>query len=162
MPVHRTNGMLRSGNALSRVFRVRAFASLVAVLSLVLQLVAPSLASAANGEWIEICSEYGIVLQQIELSDGDSSSDSGLADCQDCTFCAFAAPLSPSAGPVFELTFASQGQAARLEAPQAAGALRYQWPESRGPPALKVISPAERNSRVSQAFTLTKGGALWT
>jgi len=162
MPVYRTIVMLCSGNVLPRVSRGRTFAGLMAILTLVLQLVAPSLASAADGEWIEICSEYGIVLQQIDLDEGDLPSDSGHPDCQDCTFCAFAAPLSPSSGAGFELSFASANQTSRSKVPEAVSAVRYQWPESRGPPARHINSNAERNSCVSQASTLIKGGALWT
>ncbi len=162
MPVRRTFEMLCFGNVLSRVSPIRVFARLMAILALVLQLVAPSLASAADGEWIEICSEYGIVLQQIDLVEGDLPSDSGYPDCEDCTFCAFAAPLCPSSGVGFELSFASANQTSRSKAPEAAGAIRYQWPESRGPPTRHIDNNAERNSCVSQASTLIKGGALWT
>ncbi|WP_372886269.1 DUF2946 family protein [Shimia sp.] len=155
--------MLISGTTLTRVFRLPELAGLMAVFALVLQLLAPSLASATQGEWIEICSEYGIVLQQIAPEDGTlPSQESGYGDCEDCAFCAFAAPLSPASGAGFELIAASAAQTSRHGGREVGDDAQFQWPESRGPPSAKTFLHAERDPRMSKALTSNKGGALWT
>lgn len=162
MPVLRTLNLVRIQTAFARVFCMRRLTGLVAVLFLALQLLAPSLASAAKGDWIEICSEYGITLVQIDLTEGESSPGPQHTDCEDCTFCAFAAPMSPPIGPVFELSADLARQSSRWAEPVVLKMQRYQWPESRGPPAQTPNINAERNSCASEALTLIQGGAPWT
>ncbi|SHJ73591.1 Protein of unknown function [Shimia gijangensis] len=162
MSAFRTSNPDRLNTALARGACVRKISGLVAIVFLMLQLLAPSLASAAKGDWIEICSEYGIVLQQVDLSEGERSPGPQHTDCEDCTFCAFAAPMSPPIGSEFELSSAYAGQTTRWVEPVDAQAQRYQWPESRGPPVRTQQKNAERNSRASQASPYQKGGALWT
>lgn len=166
MPVHRTLYLLPKGNVLRRGFRLRTFSGVVAILFLMLQLLAPSLASAAKGDWLEICSEYGVVLMQVDVSDADGFAQgligSGTTDCKDCTFCAFAAPMGPSMGLEFELAHAFARQTTRWAEPAAPRSQRYQWPESRGPPTQNTSINAERNSCASIASPYKKGGAPWT
>ena len=47
--------------------------ALLGALALVLQLLAPSFSSASEGEWIEICSEAGAIMVQVDLS-GDADT----------------------------------------------------------------------------------------
>ena len=162
MSVLRAPKPFRYRNALARALCLRAFTGSVAIVFLMLQLLAPSLASAARGDWIEICSEYGITLMQVDLSDGESPSGNKHVDCENCTFCALAAPMSPPTGLEFELSATFVRQAIRWAEPVDVLAQRYEWPESRGPPAWTQENNAERNSCASEASTLQKGGAPWT
>lgn len=140
----------------------RRAVSMVSVFFLILQLVAPSLANAANGEWIEICSEYGVEVLQIDLSQEDIGSSESRTDCKDCTFCAFSAPMEPPAGPQYLLTVSEPQQLDRWVEFQHILADRHIWPESRGPPTQKNHSNnTERDFPVSLALTPNKGGALW-
>lgn len=160
MPVHRTPRIPNLPGVSARFDGVRVLPRLVAILALVLQLLAPSLVSASNGEWVEICSEYGVVLQQVDMSEDERSPGKGPADCLDCTFCALAAPMSPPTGPVFELTAQVARQAARLAEPVAMLGRDYAWPASRGPPVRSQLEFAERESRTSAASFQFQGGAL--
>lgn len=162
MSVLRAPNPFRFRNVFARVPCLRAFAGSVAIVFLMLQLLAPSLASAAKGEWMEICSEFGITLMQVDTSDDTDAQNDGYSDCKDCTFCALAAPMSPPTGLEFELSRAFARQATRWAEPIDVLTLRYQWPESRGPPAWTQEKIVERNSRASEALTFQKGGALWT
>ncbi|WP_206198075.1 DUF2946 family protein [Shimia sediminis] len=132
----------------------------MAVLSLMFQLLAPSLASASQGDWIEICSEYGTILKQVDLSKGERPPASGHTECEDCTFCAFAAPMSPPIGPEFDLPNASLGTGVRWAELIFVRELRHQWPASRGPPVWPQDKHAMRGSRASTALTYIQGGAL--
>ena len=162
MSTVRTPNPIRYRTAFARRSCLRTFAGLMAVVFLMLQLLAPSLASAAKGDWIEICSEYGITLAQVNLSDDNTAEDSKYSDCKDCTFCALAAPMSPPTGLEFELSAAFARQATGWAEPVAVLVQRYQWPESRGPPVRTQNNNAERNSCASLASTLQKGGEPWT
>lgn len=160
MPVHRTPLIQSQRFALLRVPLLRRFAGIMAVLSLMLQLLAPSLASASQSDWIEICSEYGTFLKQVDLSDEASPPGKGHIDCEDCTFCALVAPMSPPAGPVFDLADASKGKAVQWAELIFSDTRRQHWPESRGPPARTQDNLAMRGSRASMALTNYQGGAL--
>ncbi|WP_299351238.1 DUF2946 family protein [uncultured Shimia sp.] len=160
MPVHWTSLFQSKWNAPLRKPLLRRFAGILAVLSLMFQMLAPSLASASQGDWIEICSEYGTVLKQIDLSNGERPPASEHIDCEDCTFCAFAAPMSPPIGPEFDLPDASLGMAVRWAELMSDGVERYKWPESRGPPAAPQDHNAMRECRASTALTNFQGGAL--
>lgn len=161
MPVHRTPRSQSQWFAFSHKPLMRRFAGIMAVLSLMFQLLAPSLASASEGDWIEICSDYGTILKQVDLSDGERPPASGHAKCEDCTFCALAAPMSPPTGPEFDLANASLGKAVRWAEHVPDGVQRHQWPESRGPPArTQDKNHAVRGPRASTALTFIEGGAL--
>lgn len=160
MPVLRTPLTQNQRIAPVRKSLLRRFAGVMAALSLMLQMLAPSLASASQGDWIEICSEYGTVLMQVDLSDETSPPGTGHADCEDCTFCALAAPMNPPAGTETDLADASTGKAVRWVEYIAEAVERHRWPESRGPPVRATFEIAVRGPRASTAFTIYQGGAL--
>jgi hypothetical protein len=51
-----------------------------------LQFAAPIASQAAGGEWIEICSEFGIV--EIQVDTGGSPDNATQPGCPECTLCA--------------------------------------------------------------------------
>ena len=160
MPVHGTPQSQSQRFVHSHKPLLRRFAGVMAVLSLMLQLLAPSLASATQGDWIEICSEYGTILKQVDLSDETRSPGKGHSDCEDCTFCALAALTSPPTGPEFDLADASNGKTVRWVELLQGGVPRHLWPETRGPPALTQTHKAVRDIRALMALTNFQGGAL--
>lgn len=145
---------------LLRVGGARMLAGLVTVVALVLQLWAPAAAQASDSTWVEICSEVGPVLIQMDLS--DEPSDPGpCPKCQDCALCAVADGLSGN--PMLKPVFAAHMAAVNPVCPSQSVAPNPAqfWPDNRGPPvATQYI--IERALRASIASNPNIGGALWT
>jgi hypothetical protein len=142
----------------------RVLTGLLGALALVLQLLAPSFSSASEGEWIEICSEAGAIIVQVDLSgDADQPSPTGAPcpECADCVLCATCDVAAPGAVPVIEardLRVKPVQPVLQTSVPVNPAQL---WPETRGPP----LAPENRIERVvcaSMASTLTTGGAPWS
>lgn len=151
--------LLASGGAL------RSAVAFMAVLALTLQLIGVNAARASSGNWIEICSDFGVSYVQMD-SDGNAIAKSGSpdenTDCPDCADCVNCAMAS------FDLLDAKGAQELQLEmqamqvsfGPQFAGLRsKHAWPETRGPPAAKN-EKAERALCAIMADFLFNGGAL--
>ena len=139
----------------------RLLAALTVVAMLILQ-AAPIAASASgNGMWIEICSEAGIVLKQVDMQDPGGTDDTSCPACAQCPFCAVANPDAVFSGDAvtrtaFFVTIKAVGE------PQTFIANPAQfWPDNRGPPR------AEKNMRSqghdpAKAFSVLSRGASWS
>ncbi|WP_240482174.1 DUF2946 family protein [Ruegeria marisrubri] len=138
----------------------QTLAGVVGVLLLLLQSFLPTLASADEGEWMEICSEAGPVLVQVDLED-DSDGTAPCPDCASCILCAASGPALMAAAP--ELARPEVVQIGTLQ-----GRDVYKpynpaqfWPDNRGPPCASQ-NRNERAPRASTASTQVTGGALWS
>lgn len=139
----------------------RGLAGLLAVFALILQLLAPGVARATNGEWVEICSEIGPVLMQIDVSGDETDQNSPCPKCKTCTLCAAAVPFAPKFGaPVLtnnaeprDLSLTDR----RIDLPE----LRYQRPLTRGPPSA-TLDMTDRARSASMAMFCKIGDTPWT
>ncbi|MGH1414908.1 MAG: DUF2946 family protein [Pelagimonas sp.] len=138
---------------------LRRCMALVAVFALFLQLFAPNLAKAANLEWIEICSEFGVTMVEVDLSDGPDHPGLPCPDCDACTVCATSL-LVVSQDAVGGLTpinaVLDLGYQTR---PGSKPENRFLWPVTRAPPSENKT----KSDCVFRAFPvspLKKGEAL--
>ncbi|KIC38568.1 hypothetical protein RA27_19195 [Ruegeria sp. ANG-R] len=146
-------------NLSARAFR--AAAGLAGIFLLVLQTVAPALASPGESVWVEICSEGGAVWVEVDLEEGGEDPTAACPKCADCALCAVT-----SAAPVPELTQVPQiGIFHVVQVLNSKSSVLYNsdrlWPETRGPPC-PTQETTERALRASMASTLTIGGAPWS
>ncbi|MDO6520366.1 hypothetical protein Q4578_02150 [Shimia thalassica] len=129
------------------------------VLLFVLQMALPSLAHAAKGEWIEICSEYGISMVQIEVDETGTPQENPCPECEDCV-CSAAADVSPflnsAMGAAHWVALGAGAKAAPFDILSPNRKIR---PETRGPPTAPNSITA-RAPRVFKASFPSKGGAL--
>lgn len=131
------------------------------VLALIFQLLVPSFSFAAEGEWIEICSDVGAVLIEIDPDTGAPVQNDPCPDCDDCVMCAVSGaatmvqtlavqtdPIAVGLGPVgpAEISVSNPAQF---------------WSQLRGPP-LAPQDIIERARRASMALTSNTGGVRWT
>ena len=138
----------------------QAVAGVLGILLLLLQLVAPSLASAEQGEWMEICSEAGAVW--VQVTPEDNNPDTG--PCQDCAHCALcavtaAAPL-PQMPQIDPLRFV-QNEQWGVHDLYISHKSQHLWPAGRGPPCAPQ-DRTERAPRASMASIQVTGGAPWS
>ena len=148
----------------------RVVTGLLGVLALAFQLLVPSFSSAAphysgqassDLEWIEICSEPGVTLVQVEAETGLPAQDVPCPECGDCVFCAAAGPaMQPGLG------FAECGDVLCLTHWRADADIRVInpaqfWSHLRGPP-LATQDIIVRAPRASMASIPVKGDAPWT
>lgn len=136
----------------------RRLASCVAVVMLALQLLLPGVGRAETTEnWIEICSEFGVI--EIDLTAEDSNSQT--EDCPDCEICLMCAAensltrksLIPSSTMVLAKTLSG-----RLQPMEAASNPAQFWHDGRGPPRLHTYNMT-RACGASMATTQRKGEA---
>jgi len=149
-----------------RSLQRRLSAALALCLMVFLQ-VAPGIAgAAAKGEWVEICSEFGVILKQVALNgdslpEGENKND---VPCPLCAACAFCAALE-SEGILPEQHQARAGIGGRcsraLRALQNVAANPAQfWPDNRGPPLGTQHKQAHLRAS-PKASIQTVGGAFW-
>ncbi len=136
-----------------------AFA-LLGIALIVLQLLAPSLARAGGGDWIEICSDGAAVWIQID-EDGEERESEPCPKCQNCTLCAIGSFATLATVPGFSLTpslasarFSASAQCERHNPAQF-------WPDNRGPPP-GTQDHMTHVLRVALASTPVTGGAPWS
>lgn len=153
-----------SRNCISGNWATR-FAAVVALCSLVFLQLFPLAASAAgNGEWIEICSDSGVVLVKVDLSGEteDSNSHGKCPDCAQCPFCALSG---------FEAVLAIQ-PAANHDSLKLGGtfvasqrvmfnAAQF-WPDNRGPPLAGKKTRQKRTFDSAKASLYRNGDAPCT
>lgn len=117
-------------------------AASVGVTALILQLLVPTLARASAGDWVEICSDLGVVMVQLDLNDVDDSPATR-PDCANCPLCL----ASASAPPEFDMSIGAAVSGMSVPVPAAPGIRlhesRRQRPEARGPPvrSIELTSP---------------------
>lgn len=145
--------------ALARVCVVDMWPRALAVLALIVQLFVTVPAFASNGTMIEICSEFGSVYIEVDLTDGQGGGDADCADCGDCMLCATSLTAMPhgSATSVEPLLAAA---CVGLTAAQTKGPVQScTWPETRGPPAASDMITDRATGAIMANFPLD-GGAL--
>lgn len=148
----------RSANLPHRT--LRALAGCAAILLMLLQLVAPQLARAGQGNWIEICSEGGAVWVQV-TEDETPDPNVTCPGCADCALCALTGPAPLPDLPVCALFQGVQnGQSALKPLYKTVNSLRLR-PETRGPPAAAQDRIA-RAPRAVLASIQNTGGAPWS
>jgi|GEM_PF-3268126 len=141
-------------------------ATILGIFALILQLLAPGLARASQADWMEICSDQGVVVVRMDFGDEQapqSPAPSG-GKCECCAFCpahggtGAAVPPNP-----VSLTLAyGAAHAATLPDVKADRAVpRAVWPSPRGPPSAPE-NMTDRAPVASKASIPNKGGALWT
>ena len=109
---------------------LRRVGGVLGIVLMVLQLLAPQLAQAGEGAWIEICSEEGAVWIQMPVE----GTDDPCPDCGDCLMCSTGVDfMTPAYGGVVEPVLLDARQPTRTDV--SARAVRNRlWPETRGPP----------------------------
>ena len=106
---------------------------------LVLQFAAPLAGQAAGGDWIEICSECGIIEVQVDFGDSPNrTKQPGYPACTLCSFCA----ISTVAQATTQVSQAICFETKTLARKPGKGEFVTQysahfWPVRRGPPAVK-------------------------
>ena len=141
-------------------------AAILGIFALILQLLAPGLARASQTDWMEICSEQGVVAVPMNFGDEQprqSPAPSG-DECDCCAFClthcGTAAAVPPN--PVSLILVHGAAHAVALPDAQTGRAVpRAVWPSPRGPPSAPE-NMTDRAPVASEASILNKGGALWT
>jgi len=141
-------------------------AAMLGVLALILQLLAPGLARASQTDWMEICSDQGVVVVPMNIGDEEAPPSPRAPDgpCDCCGSClaygGAAAAVPPN--PVSLTLVQGAARAATLPDAQTDRAVsRAVWPSPRGPPSAPK-NMTDRAPVASKASTPNKGGALWT
>ncbi len=139
---------------------LRALAGCAAILLMLLQLVAPQLAQAGQGNWIEICADGGAVWVQV-TEDETPDPNAPCPRCADCALCALTGPAPLPDLPVWAVFQGVQnGQSALKPLYKTVNSPRLR-PETRGPPAAAQDRTA-RASRAVLASIQNTGGAPWS
>ena len=136
------------------------FGALFGILALLLQ-VMPALATSEDGIWIEICSDLGPVMMQIDASETPVGDAPDCPECENCTLCATATQsllADPHTVKIKPLVHQSTGFSILASTANLPKHLR---PVTRGPPSATEHSAAHL-PRLSQASTQLNGGAPWT
>lgn len=144
---------------LSRLSAVFALCALVMV-----QMLPGVAAAAGTGEWVEICSDSGVTLIQIEYDADGSGTPTQHGPCKDCANCAFCGglgavgllsePLSVRVG--FSSLDSDVPESYRV----AANPAQY-WSANRGPPLVKEHDTSTGALVRAKVSTLVMGGAPW-
>lgn len=139
---------------------LRALVGCAAILLLLLQLVAPQLAQAGQGNWIEICSEGGAVWVQV-TEDETPDPKAPCPRCADCALCALTGPAPLPDLPVWAVFQGVQnGQWALKPLYKTVNSPRLR-PETRGPPVAAQDRIARAPRAVLASIHIT-GGAPWS
>ncbi|WP_371170601.1 DUF2946 family protein [Aliiroseovarius sp. 2305UL8-7] len=137
----------------------RLFAPMVAMTALVLQLFTSSMGQAADGTWIEICSDFGTSYVQVDLGDGAPAQQKNCPDCENCALCATGSMALVGTAHQQHWQPMHHAGAEALQAQLNGPTYHRAWPETRGPPAAYL----ENVNCAICAETATipvKGGAL--
>ena len=144
----------------TRLWCVRSsFGALIGILALLMQML-PALASSEDGTWIEICSDLGPVMMQVDAS-GEPGEQPACPECEDCTLCAAAAPSILANSDETRIKTCEDQSAGFSVLTNTQDLPRHLRPVTRGPPQGKEKS-ATHPPRLSPAPTLFNGGAPWT
>lgn len=141
-------------------------AAMLGILALILQLLAPSLARASQTDWMEICSDQGVVVVPMDFGEERAPQSPRAPDgpCDCCGFClayggtAAAVPPNPVS---LTLAYGVARSATLPDAQTGRAVLCAVWPSPRGPPSAPK-NMTDRAPVASKATTPNKGGALWT
>ena len=136
-------------------------AGLLAVFALILQLLSPGLVRASDGEWIEICSELGPVMMQIDFSADETDQNKPCPKCETCTLCAAAIPAAPGFGASAPANKDEPRTLTLIEWRTDLSGQRYQRPQSRGPPTA-TPDMTDRARYAPMAMSRKAGDTPWT
>lgn len=127
----------------------------------ILQAVPVTARSSEDGAWFEICSEAGIVLKKIDMSDAPDTENTPCPKCSQCPFCAIA-----GLDVILASTFAGKTEffvapkSFRASQTNVANAAQF-WPDNRGPPLAEgYIQHHLRDA--AKGFTIQFGDAPWS
>lgn len=122
------------------------------IIALAIQLASSVPGFASSGTWIEICSEAGVKLVQVDLRDAGSDTKSPLDCCENCVDCALCATTANDVDNSHD-GYAPLGSATTsaliVEAQLIGSAFSRAWPETRGPPPLHMV----KNDHMRRAFS---------
>ncbi len=155
----------REHSEISMCFRpladsLRFLMATAGILALMFQLLLPVVAQASGGDWIEICSEAGPVMMQLDAKDEGDTSDQ-CPRCKNCTLCVVTASvLNTGFAEIFDAD-RTQMIAVIWHHPELRSVSKYARPEARGPPRATQYT-SDCAPRAAIATPLNTGGALWT
>lgn len=147
------------GRTRVRVNNMRCVVGFFAICALCLQMIAPRVASANTLEWMEICSEFGVAVVQVDMSDENMDPDAPCPDCDNCAICALTLTGVVQSSSITLRHVSRFSDIGTKPETVEARALRYYWPNTRGPPSAN----SEKQDRVFRAFPVSysnEGGAL--
>jgi hypothetical protein len=121
----------------------------------------PVLASSEDGIWIEICSDFGPAMIQIENAEGQTRDNPICPECEDCTLCAPAAPSMLATEQKAKFATRDIRITGLVFQPINRSSPRHLRPVSRGPP-MKTKQSTARLPRLPLAQTQFDGGSPWT
>ncbi|MCL6282607.1 hypothetical protein M3P21_03610 [Ruegeria sp. 2012CJ41-6] len=149
-------------NHLTKILRAvpKSASAVFGVVLILLQVMAPSLARAGNGDWIEICSDGAAVWIQID-SEGEERDSEPCPKCQNCTLCAISSCAPLISEPVLNMASEPMNVESRHLAQSDVRNPAQFWPDNRGPPRA-ALNIAERALRASMASDPRTGGAPWS
>lgn len=144
---------------------LRRFSAVLALCALVIAQLLPGIAAASGtGEWVEICSESGVVLKQVELGGSDTPESDPQMPCPDCMACVFCAALDSAAvlsDPISAAAIAARTQRGTMGSQDAPTNPAQFWPDNRGPPRAEEQITSTGTRVLAKVSTLTIGGAPW-
>lgn len=128
--------MLSRATGITNVIR-RLVAALSVAFVMLAQLTPAFAATGGDGDWMEICSEFGVVLKKVTMDDDDSGTTPSCPDCETCLFCYSIETTDPYILRSFDLVHLNDREpslgAMQIVAPNPA----QFWPDNRGPPLAK-------------------------
>ena len=144
---------------LCRLWAVLALCALVFVQML------PGVAVAAGaGEWVEICSDSGVVLIQVDFDANDDGTPAQHEPCPDCANCAFCGGLGVVGllgdALTTKISFSYLESDVPVSLSVAANPAQY-WSANRGPPLAKEQDNSTSALVLAKVSTLLMGGAPW-
>ena len=156
---------MHSGNARWRFTPRGWFSRLVAVLSVLCVIsvqVSPVAASASgDGMWIEICSEFGVVMKQVDLSGDGETDESPCPACAQCPFCAiWDADAVPTVQGAAVQGFVLRCEPALGSQTVIANPAQF-WPDNRGPPTAEETARMPVHDVAKAPFS-NPGGVPWS
>ena len=142
---------------------LRRLLAVLAVLALVMVQVLPSIAAASGaGEWVEICSDSGVVVVQMDLGgDPAPKQHTTCPDCINCAFCGAVGPADVSADFVtVHFGFTPVEHDAIVTQFVMANPAQF-WRANRGPPLVAETKNGTSALVLAKVSTLANGGAPW-
>jgi len=143
---------------------LRKLSTVLAVFALVIVQILPGIAAAGGtGEWVEICSESGVVVVQMDLNgDPIPTQHTSCPDCINCAFCG-AVGAADALNAFITLRFGVSPVEHVETVSQFVVANPAQfWRANRGPPLVAEDNNGTHALVLAKAITLANGGAPWT
>ena len=132
---------------------------MLGILALLMQML-PALANSEDGIWIEICSDFGPVMMQIDAAETPAGGRSFCPDCDDCTLCATAVPLILADALAVRIDVPASRSTEFSVLPGTRNLPKHLRPVTRAPPCDDIQCSAHL-PRLSPSTLLLNGGAPW-